>query len=389
MEMWRKRQKNILPHIPILLLLLISPAFASPQEELEQTQKDIQATQAKQAALATQTAQLEAELKSLQDKLVSSAQTTQDAESNLTDAEDKLVILNEQLQAKRDALKAQQKNLEALVRAAIALSRTPPEAMAMMQGDPAETMQAARALQMSSDGIKEETHSIGLQMAELEKMKRKVAGHRESLGGKQTTLDKERKALERKLAERKALRTKLGSQQQEEGQKLATLAKKAEDLQGLLASIEKEEEAKRQSQAERSKKNKGKLRSFASARGEMRLPVAGKVVQSFGTPDQHDTTSKGIAIKARGGAQVTAPYDGEVVFSGPFLGYGQMVILRHTDDFHTLLAGLDTIDAEVGQFLLEGEPIGAMGDSPSGNRLYVELRKNNQPVNPATYIKIK
>jgi septal ring factor EnvC (AmiA/AmiB activator) len=76
-----------------------------------------------------------------------------------------------------------------------------------------------------------------------------------------------------------------------------------------------------------------------------------------------------------------------VVFTGPFLTYGQMVIIRHSDDFHTLLAGLVKIDVTVGQFLLEGEPIGAMGDSESSNRLYIELRQNNQPIDPASWIK--
>ncbi len=83
---------------------------------------------------------------------------------------------------------------------------------------------------------------------------------------------------------------------------------------------------------------------------------------------------------------MTAPFDGEVVYTGPFLNYGQLVIIRHSDDFHTLLAGLVKIDVNVGQFLLEGEPIGAMGESDSGNRLYVELRHKNQPIDPAPWI---
>jgi septal ring factor EnvC (AmiA/AmiB activator) len=36
---------------------------------------------------------------------------------------------------------------------------------------------------------------------------------------------------------------------------------------------------------------------------------------------------------------------------------------------------------------LEGEPIGAMGDNDAGNRLYVELRRNNQPTDPAPWIR--
>ena len=63
-----------------------------------------------------------------------------------------------------------------------------------------------------------------------------------------------------------------------------------------------------------------------------------------------------------------------------------MVIIHHSDNFHTLLAGLQKIDVEVGQFLLEGEPIGAMGDDADEQELYVELRKDNQPIDPAPWM---
>lgn len=98
-----------------------------------------------------------------------------------------------------------------------------------------------------------------------------------------------------------------------------------------------------------------------------------------------DEHSKGITIETASNATVSAPYDGEVVFTGAFRRYGNMIILKHTDGFHTLIAGLQKIRTNAGEFLLEGEPIGAMGGAIDARKLYVELRKNNQPINPAAW----
>ena len=177
---------------------------------------------------------------------------------------------------------------------------------------------------------------------------------------------------------RTELQKKLRLESKKESEHLAKLAKKAEDLKDLLASIEKEEGERREAS--------GKDTSSQQMQGHMRLSVAGRVVRTFGTPLGRNGTSKGVVISARAGARVTSPYDGEVVFTGPFLDYGQMVIIRHSGELHTLLAGLAKIDVSTGQFLLEGEPIGAMGEGASGSRLYIELRKNNQPIDPALWM---
>lgn len=383
-------------HIATSLLLLAFlvpfPAHATAREELDQTKQDIEQARIHQLELASQAKKLEVELKSLQEKLVTTAQSVQKSESELSSTEDKLRILNEQMETKQDALAGRKKELAALVQAALRLSRTPPEAIIMMPGDTGQAMKASRALKMTSESIRQETESIGLQMAELKRLQEKVAKRRDEQSRQQAKLDQERRFLEDQLAQRQALQAKLNRQQRQEADKLDQLAKKASDLQDLVASIEKEKAALERAPEVKASTGaprgvRGKLRSFASAKGGIRTPVAGRLVQRFGTPGSHNNgSSKGIAIFTRAGAQVVSPYDGEVVFAGPFLGYGQLVIIRHSDDFHTLLAGFKKIDANAGQFLLEGEPIGAMGESEAGNRLYVELRKNNQPVDPAPWI---
>ncbi|HIJ63385.1 MAG TPA: peptidoglycan DD-metalloendopeptidase family protein [Rhodospirillaceae bacterium] len=127
-------------------------------------------------------------------------------------------------------------------------------------------------------------------------------------------------------------------------------------------------------------------RPFAQAHGEMPFPARGKIVMRFGQTTELGQPSKGLGIETRPGAQVVAPYDGQVVFSGPFRGYGLLLIIEHGEGYHTLLAGVARLDAAVGQHLLAGEPIGIMGQPESRPLLYVELRHNGQPVNPLPWL---
>jgi septal ring factor EnvC (AmiA/AmiB activator) len=372
-----------------------APVFAAtPQEEYEKTSKDIREAKQKQQQLVEENKRLEAELNELQARLVQSAAKVQDAENSLSSYEDKLRILNEQLNEKTKALTTRKKDLDALVQAAVRLSRTPPEAVILMPGEAHQTMIAADVLKMTSESIRKEMESITQQMEELEKLKGKVAKSRSEVGTQETMLSNTRIKLQTEVAERKALLEKLGREQEEQESRIAQLAKKAADLQELMSSIAKEEEAEKAAaksgvllkpEDPPAKGKRGSLRSFSSAKGKIRPPVAGRVVQLFGATQANDT-NRGVVIATRPQAQVTAAFDGEVVFSGPFLNYGRMVILRHRDDFHTLAAGLAKIDVKVGQFLLEGEPIGAMGSGGASNRLYFELRRNNQPIDPAPWL---
>ena len=93
-----------------------------------------------------------------------------------------------------------------------------------------------------------------------------------------------------------------------------------------------------------------------------------------------------VIAPVRTEAQVIAPYDGQVAFAGPFRGYGLLLIIEHSEGYHTLLAGMARIDCTVGQRLLAGEPVGVMGQDDAKPALYVELRHNGQPVNPLPWL---
>ncbi|HSK38939.1 MAG TPA: peptidoglycan DD-metalloendopeptidase family protein, partial [Arenibaculum sp.] len=113
------------------------------------------------------------------------------------------------------------------------------------------------------------------------------------------------------------------------------------------------------------------------------LPATGKVILRYGEADEFGNASRGLTIATRPGAAVISPFDGSIMFAGPFKGYGQILIVEHADGYHSLIAGLGRIDTRVGQQVLAGEPIGAMATRGDGTPdLYFELRRKGQPINP-------
>ena len=124
---------------------------------------------------------------------------------------------------------------------------------------------------------------------------------------------------------------------------------------------------------------------FVSAKGRLIRPATGDIITSYGNELSKGVSSKGIVIKTRANAQIVAPYDGSVIFSGPFKGYGNLIIIDHGKGYVSLLAGMSSIDTQVGQMLLAGEPVGIMPDSDAA-KLYMEIRKDQNPINPEPWL---
>ncbi len=186
----------------------------------------------------------------------------------------------------------------------------------------------------------------------------------------------EQAAKEKKDAEMAAAR-----QAREAEQAAARQARDAEEQAKQSARAAAEEDSRR-----RAEKQEAAQHQFSRAQGEMPFPARGEVAVKFGQNDNLGNPSKGISIETRAGAQVIAPYDGQVVFAGPFRGYGLLLIIEHGEGYHTLLAGMSRIDGTVGQHLVSGEPVGVMGSSDNKPLLYFELRRNGQPVNPLPWL---
>jgi septal ring factor EnvC (AmiA/AmiB activator) len=135
--------------------------------------------------------------------------------------------------------------------------------------------------------------------------------------------------------------------------------------------------------------------AFASAKGLFAYPVNGTRIRDFGGSNEAGGVEKGISLATRAGAQVTTPCDGWVVYAGPFRSYGQLLILNAGGGYHVLIAGMERISVNIGQFVLTGEPVATMGSTSqvasilattaSQPVLYVEFRKDGTPIDPGPW----
>src|SRR5207237_10720382 len=128
------------------------------------------------------------------------------------------------------------------------------------------------------------------------------------------------------------------------------------------------------------------LRVFDAAAGPaLHPPVAGSIAHRFGVAGAADKPSDGLDFAVLPGAVVVAPFDGRIDFAGRLRDRGLVLIIGHGGGYHSVLAGLDRIDAKPGEWVLAGEPVGAMPGSPgsgSGTVLTFELRRDGSPVDP-------
>jgi septal ring factor EnvC (AmiA/AmiB activator) len=274
-------------------------------------------------------------------------------------------------------------------------------------------------------GIQQSAGHLQKELVELYRVRSEIMTQRERVAAGAAELVEKHKTLQALSARKSTQQLALAARSQEAEQRVAKLSQEAADLRELFAKLAEEKtrrEAEEKRIAEQRAKeererasNDGLLpaapttgrivlkpppgvepiapatldsssgKSFAQARGSMPYPVIGKLTSKYGEAADEGVMSKGIIITSRPESPVVAPFDGVVAFAGPFRGYGLLLIIEHSEGYHSLLAGMGRIDSAVGQRVLAGEPVGVM-DSGESTSLYLELRRDGQPINPLPWL---
>lgn len=129
------------------------------------------------------------------------------------------------------------------------------------------------------------------------------------------------------------------------------------------------------------------------------MPVPGTLLRGYDEPDAAGVVRPGWLWATRPLSVVTTPYPATVRYRGPFLNYGNVIILEPGNDILLVLAGMDEVYGEVGAVLPQGAAIGLMGGKAPdldafvenavqgtgvslSETLYIEVREGGKPVNP-------
>ncbi|MBM3556701.1 MAG: hypothetical protein FJX47_14240, partial [Alphaproteobacteria bacterium] len=327
---------------------------------------------------------LATEAERLRERAIQAAAAVQSLEDEIAEFESRLEHLAGHERDLLAALDNRRRQMVSTLGALERLSRRPPEALALAPGHPADAIRSARLLAEVAPALKADSDALGRELGELAELRREIETEKRHLADASAALKAQRQSLAA-LAERKVreLRKTLSDDKATEA-RLDRLAGEASDLRGLISRIE-ETRARQDREAEA--RHARKTVAMAVPAANLPLPARGQIVLAYGQVNEVGQTSRGLAIRTRREAQVVAPFDGEVVFAGPFRGHGLLLIMAHPDGYHSLLSGFGRVDAIVGQSVLSGEPVGIMGAEDGGPpRLYVELRRNGEPVNPLPWL---
>jgi len=144
------------------------------------------------------------------------------------------------------------------------------------------------------------------------------------------------------------------------------------------------------------------IRDFAAARGELPLPVLGRLLRAPGEADAAGIRRPGVILATRPGALVTAPWPGTIRYLGPLLDYGNVIVLEPGEGYLLVLAGLGTVYGAVGEVVGAGAALGLMGGATAGaaefplsrqdgtgaggtESLYMEIRQGGEAVDPTAW----
>lgn len=371
---------------------------------------------------------LDQEIAGLRQDLIQAAGKIQQAESNINDKEDHLYLLNSQEKNLAARLKSRHGQMAKTLAAMQRLSQQPAELVAYRPDKAINSLRSASLLKTLQPELQKRAKIIRQDISDILLVREKITLEREALAGLLAALTSEQIDMNDLLTKRRSKQNELRQATKQERQKLKQFAAKAKTLQELIAKIEQEAAirekaaiaaAKRLAQKPRNEtraktarlKNdspqNGPVRfgaefraSFQAAKGFLPLPARGSIRRKFGAKTPEGQSSEGITIYTRPQATVISPHEGRIVFAGKFRSYGQLLIISHGPEYHTLLAGITRLDAEVGQWVLKGEPVGQMAIRPAhtktaaigteqmyaGQNLYVELRRRGKPINPLPWI---
>ncbi|MFI3241371.1 MAG: peptidoglycan DD-metalloendopeptidase family protein [Alphaproteobacteria bacterium] len=405
-------KKNILK---IFILLSLSIFFAIPTQAKTVSQKDLEKIKAQASQknkeknkLDKEASKVASDIKIVSQEMISTARKIQVNEKKLSKMEKELEALKENLKEAEENFLIDDKNLTKTLAALENLALKPTEALFVQPLSPVEIIRSAILLRETVPFLENNAKQIRIELNNIEAKKIKIEKQIRDISISKNKMQQEHARMKNLTQTKKKMQKNLNIKSKTAALELKNLTSKANNIQGLLDTIAKEKRIKAQKEEEKrlaklkERKKTGDSSSnlllsdqtdniisenaFKLAKGNIPLPAIGYISKTFGQETSKGLHSKGINIKTRELAQVTTPFDGNVMFVGPFRGYKNLIIIDHGGGYVSLLSGLDSIDCELGQTLLAGEPIGQMPKNTNAE-LYLELRKDNTPINPLNWMK--
>jgi len=385
-------------------------ALKAHDQELEAARAAQREAEQNQDKLRREIEALGADRRALNTQLIDTAARVRDVEASIEATQARLKPLDDREHLFTTSLADRQTAIVEILAALQRIGRRPPPALLVEPEDALKAVRTAITLGAVVPQMRAQADAIAGDLADLLRVRKDIDGERERLARDLALLGREQLRMNMLIDERQSKQSAAEQALDAERQRAADLAHQVDSLKDLIAKLEANADSATRAAHEAARaaedgrpnlaalNDPGRLTPavpFATMRGHLRLPVNGARIREFGTADSIGGTQKGISIAARSGAQITSPCDGWVVYAGPFRSYGQLLILNAGGGYHVLLAGMERISVDIGQFVLTGEPVAVMGggsqvSASAATRskppvLYVEFRKDGAPIDPSPW----
>jgi len=393
----------------------VSPdAIKQREEELEATREQQRKAAELQQKLKADIAAIGQDRSKLNQQLIDIATQVRSVETRIGETEAGLRPLDSREQAVGASLDSRRAEIVEVLAALQRAGRRTPPALLVRPEDALQSLRTAMLLGSVVPELRGRAEKLAADLGELVNLRRDIATKRDALARDRDRLKDDSVRLAALVEERQRKQSAVEKDMEAEGARAINLSRQVESLQGLITKMEQDLKSAAKAAATASlqgapaapngKPNLGALKdparlspaiAFASARGLFAFPVNGRKIREFGGSDGAGGVEKGISLATKVGAQVTTPCDGWVVYAGPFRSYGQLLILNAGGGYHVLIAGMERISVNIGQFVLTGEPVATMGSTSqvasilaataSQPVLYVEFRKDGTPIDPGPW----
>lgn len=406
-----------------VLALLCTAQAPAPREQLREAERAAAQSRAAAAQAARLAAEAEAEERRLAEQRVAAARRMQQLEAQVEAARDRAGAAAAASTAAAGEAERRAAQLAPMLPVMRRLTLWPSETLLVVPAEPEEALRGVLVLQTMVRSLRQDAEA--LRAATQIAATRAVVAEEEASRLSEAVAESRAMArtLDAEITAARARQAEARDAEREAARRAQLEAGRAQDLTEMLARLAREEARERAEAAARARAEaeeaaraeRERRREEARARRERReiperpapppprthaalrpvvpsgaraLPVTGRVVRDFG--DQADAgPARGITFSAPPGARVVSPCSGRTVFSAPFRSYGLLLIVDCGEGHHFVLAGLDRLDATAGSRVLAGEPVGILGSGEGRASLYVELRRNGQPVDPRPWFQAR
>jgi septal ring factor EnvC (AmiA/AmiB activator) len=388
---------------------------AAARQQLQDTERARTESLAAQQAAAARAATAAETEKHLAAARIEAAARLHDAEAATLSVAHRIDALARARQEADDRLKARAADLAPLLPVAERLSLYPTETLLAAPGSTEDAVRGLLVLTYLSHQVETDAEALLRAQDDAERAARELQSEMPRLAAAEAAQTAQGQALDRQIAATEADRREAADASAAAARRAAEDAAQAANLRAVLASLDAEHRAaekrardeevraerlhqpaeaaaaRQRQQALTGPAATASLPADAVPRGQLTAPVAGSVLRGWGTPSDAGPAT-GITYQAPPAARVVAMCGGRVVFAAPFRSYGLLLIVDCGGGYHVVMAGFQKLDATVGKLVQAGEPVGSMpawtpGQGGARPALYVELRRDGQPVDPAPWLR--